>query len=151
MPVRISDLTEAAAVIATMEEYDQLGQSEFLATYGFAPSRVYVVEHEGRRAAVRLGATPHDSALSPGVRLLEAIRTVLDSEHQSQIGSSELGRAISEFEAWSTRDPIDVRELAARLRPYDIQPRLLRHGNDVFRGYRHTDFDDAFVCYLEPV
>jgi hypothetical protein len=49
------------------------------------------------------------------------------------------------------RDPIEARELAARLRPCDIQPRLLRHGNDVFRGYRRTDFDDAFVRYLEPV
>jgi hypothetical protein len=49
MAMRISDLTDRSAVIAAMEEYDRLGQSAFLANYGFDPSRVYVVEHDGRR------------------------------------------------------------------------------------------------------
>jgi hypothetical protein len=104
-----------------------------------------------RHAAVRLSAIPDEVALSPGVRLLEAIRTVLESKREAQIGSSELVRAISESETWPTRDAIDVRELAGRLRTYDIQPRLLRHGNEVFRGYRCEDFADAFLRYLNPV
>ena len=104
-----------------------------------------------RHAAIRLSATLHETTLSPGVRLLDAIRIVLASKRQSQIGSAELARAINETETWPTRDPIDARELAARLRPYDIQPRLLRHGNEVFRGYRCADFEDAFVRYLDPV
>jgi hypothetical protein len=49
MTVRISDLTDRSAVVAAMEEYDRLGQSAFLAAYGFDPSRIYVMEHDGRR------------------------------------------------------------------------------------------------------
>ena len=75
----------------------------------------------------------------------------LTSKRQSQIGSVELARAVSESEVWPTREEIDARELAVRLRPYDIQPRLLRHGSEVFRGYRCEDFVDAFVRYLQPV
>ena len=103
-----------------------------------------------RDAAIRLSARTHETTLSPGVRLLDAIRIVLESKHQSQIGSSELARAISDTEMWPTRDPVDTRELAARLRAYDIQARLLRHGNEVFRGYQCADFDDAFARYMHP-
>ena len=102
-----------------------------------------------RHAAVRLSATPHETTLSPGVRLLDAIRTVLAAKRQPQIGSAELARAINETEMSPARDLIDVRALAARLRPFDVQPRLLRHGNEVFRGYRCADFADAFVRYLD--
>jgi hypothetical protein len=102
-----------------------------------------------RDGAVRLGKTPDDIALSPGVRLLETMRLVIGSKQQSQISSAELARAISDSETWPTKDAIDARELAARLRPYAIHPRLLRHGNEVFRGYRAADFDDAFARYLQ--
>jgi Protein of unknown function (DUF3631) len=102
-----------------------------------------------RHAAVRLSATPHETAMSPGVRLLEAIRIVLASKRESQIGSVELARAVNDTETWPGNDPINARELAARLRAYDIQPRLLRHGNEVFRGYRCEDFADALVRYLD--
>jgi hypothetical protein len=104
-----------------------------------------------RQAAVRLRAKPGETATSPGLRLLEAIRSVLALSQRCRVGSVELARALNQSEAWTERDPIDARELAARLRPYDIQPRLLRHGNEVYRGYRGTDFDDAFVRYLDPV
>jgi hypothetical protein len=50
---------------------------------------------------------------------------------------------MSEPETRSAQDLIDPRELAALLRPYDIQPRPLRHSSEVFRGYRCDDFDDA--------
>ena len=104
-----------------------------------------------RQAAVRLSAAPDHTTLSPGVRLLDTIRIVLASKRQSQIGSVELARAVSESEAWPTREEIDARDLARQLRQYDIQPRLIRHGSEVFRGYRCEDFADAFVRYLEPV
>ena len=81
-------------------------------------------------------------------RLLAAIRTVLQDTHLPHIASAELARALNESEMSFGRDPIDARELAARLRQYDIRPRLLRHGNDVFRGYTCGDFKDAFCRYL---
>jgi hypothetical protein len=53
--------------------------------------------------------------------------------------------------AFLGREPIDARELAAQLRDYDIRPRLLRHGNEVFRGYRRGDCGDAFGPYVPSV
>jgi hypothetical protein len=34
-------------VLRAIEEYDRLGQDEFLATYGFGPARAYLLIHEG--------------------------------------------------------------------------------------------------------
>ena len=61
---------------------------------------------------------------------------------------AELAMALSASYMSIGAERIDARELAARLRGYDIQPRLLRSGNDIFRGYRSGDFADAFTRYL---
>lgn len=42
-------LTRREAVLAAIAEYDELGQKEFLDRYGYAPSRAYLLEHDGRR------------------------------------------------------------------------------------------------------
>jgi hypothetical protein len=65
-----------------------------------------------------------------------------------QIASAELAVAVNGTELTLGPEPIDVRDLAARLREYDIRPCLLRHGNEVFRGYRRADFEDAFSRYV---
>jgi hypothetical protein len=36
-------------VLRAIEEYDRLGQDEFLATYGFGPARAYLLIYEGRK------------------------------------------------------------------------------------------------------
>jgi hypothetical protein len=99
-------------------------------------------------AAVALSARATTDDRSPGVRLLEAIRTVLERTDRMQIASAELALAVSDSEVSLRPEPIDARELAARLREYDIRPFLLRSGNDIFRGYRCGDFADAFSRYL---
>ena len=73
--------------------------------------------------------------------------TLQDTRHP-HTASANLARALSESEVFLDGDAIDAREPAARPRQYDITPRLLRHGNDVFRGYQHSDFEDAFRRYL---
>lgn len=85
------------------------------------------------------------------MRLLEAIRTVFERTDRSQIASAELALAVNESELALGPEPIDARELAARLREFDIRPRLLRRGNDVFRGYCRADFQDPFDRYLPAV
>lgn len=44
----LSDLSNPRAVIAAVEEFDQLGREAFLKRYGFKPARSYFLEHEGR-------------------------------------------------------------------------------------------------------
>ena len=102
----------------------------------------------GEAAAIALSARSTTDDRSPGVRLLEAIQTVLQESDRSQIASAELAVAINVSDVSFGPEPIDARELAARLREYDIRPRPIRRGNDVFRGYCRTDFDDAFTRYL---
>lgn len=45
----LSELTDAAAVLAAMREFDALGRDRFLEKHGFARSRYFLVEHDGRR------------------------------------------------------------------------------------------------------
>jgi hypothetical protein len=44
----LSDITRDA-VLRTIEEYDRLGQDDFLDRYGFGPARQYVLLHGGNR------------------------------------------------------------------------------------------------------
>jgi len=100
-------------------------------------------------AAIALSARSAADDRNPGVRLLEAIRAVLlERSDRKQIASAELATAVNESDPSFGADPIDVREIAVRLREFDIRPRPLRRGNDVFRGYCRSDFEDAFGRYL---
>jgi hypothetical protein len=45
----LSDLSERAAVLQAMAEYDQLGRDAFLARYGYGPARSYFVLHDGKQ------------------------------------------------------------------------------------------------------
>ena len=47
-PVSLNDITRDA-VLKAMEDYDALGQSEFLDIYGFHPARSYVLVHNAKR------------------------------------------------------------------------------------------------------
>jgi len=44
----LSDLTNRNAVLSAIAEYDAIGQSAFLAKYGFAQARRYYLKHDGR-------------------------------------------------------------------------------------------------------
>jgi len=43
----LADLTESAAVLRAIEEFDALGRQGFLDKYGFGPSREYFLRHDG--------------------------------------------------------------------------------------------------------
>jgi len=45
-------------------------------------------------------------------------------------------------------EPLDARGLARLLKPYGVKPEKLREGDDTFRGYRSTSFEDAWARYL---
>ena len=99
-------------------------------------------------AAIALSARATTDDRSPGVRLLEAIRDVLERSGRAQIASAELALAVNESDVPLGPEPIDVRDLAVRLKEYDIKPRPIRRGSEVFRGYCCADFQDAFARYL---
>jgi len=44
----LSNLSSPSAVVAAIKEFDRLGQEKFLDSYGFAPSREYVLLFDGR-------------------------------------------------------------------------------------------------------
>jgi Protein of unknown function (DUF3631) len=46
------------------------------------------------------------------------------------------------------KKPISKRALASLLKPFDIEPKRVRIGDDTLRGYERQQFDDAFVRYL---
>ncbi len=44
----LSDLTDPIAVVTATQEFDALGRDAFLKKYGFGPSRIYFLRHEGK-------------------------------------------------------------------------------------------------------
>jgi len=44
----LSELTERAAILAAMREYDELGQDAFLEKYGYSPARRYRLVQDGK-------------------------------------------------------------------------------------------------------
>jgi putative DNA primase/helicase len=51
---------------------------------------------------------------------------------------------------WKHGRPITDRQLAAQLKPYKIQPKTVRRGNETEKGYMLAWFEDTFARYLPP-
>ncbi len=114
----------------------------------------------GDHASQTWGARARDAALvltlgrdhfapTRGARLLSDIKIVFD---QDRLPTAELiARLISLEEApWGTVNgqPLEPRTLAAELRGYDIHPHTLRFDDLPLKGYRRSDFQDAWDRYL---
>lgn len=108
-----------------------------------------------RNAAVRLASNSSDATLSNGTELLVDIRRVFETRTQDWITTELLIGALSadEERPWRTLnngEPISAKQLAYRLREYGIRSANIKiPSTDMVRkGYRRTDFDDAFSRYL---
>lgn len=53
MAATVGELTDRNAVLAAIEEFDQLGRDAFLAKYGFGPSTRYTLRRDGRNYDVK--------------------------------------------------------------------------------------------------
>lgn len=134
-----------------------------------------------RDAAVHLVATARESTPSLGVRLLSDIREVFrrnaltvalvadvallggggdrqEANEEDWPESLSTERLISgllqlEESVWGDLKgkPLNDRGLSARLRKYDIKPRVVRIGGSTPRGYRREDFHEAWARYLSPL
>jgi hypothetical protein len=105
-----------------------------------------------RVAAVALVTDSKRETPSLGVKLLADIKEVFGSG--DHIGTEALLSELHQLEESPWGDlrgkPLDARGLARRLSPYDIKPTNVRHGSDVFKGYRREDLHDAWQRYLGP-
>lgn len=100
-------------------------------------------------AAVALSGIETKKDQSSDVQLLARIRRALGEIHKDRIPSADLVRALTEQDD-AHDGTLDMRRLARALETFEIQPRLIRAGSAVFRGYTRGDFTDAFVRYLPP-
>ncbi len=108
-------------------------------------------ERARRAAAVLAGkqATDDDSV---GVQLLFDIRATFDDLGHEEIPSRNLvdGLARIEESPWAELDGrrLTAARLAGLLRAFEIRPQHWREGARTVRGYRRSDFEDAFRRYL---
>lgn len=106
-----------------------------------------------RRALVELCAEAQTGDQSTGVRLLADIRLIFAERRLDRISSADLVTALIEVETspWaecSHGKPITKSKLARILGRFGITPISVRFEDGIRKGYRFSDFQDAFSRYL---
>ena len=109
-----------------------------------------------RVAAVTLVTEAKTAVPSIGVLLLRDLRTVFNeleirNSVTDQLLTNLRGIEDSPWAVIRKGEPLDARGLAHRLRKYGIEPKPIREGDRVFKGYRRAQFEDAWSRYLEPL
>lgn len=107
----------------------------------------YGWEEAVRDAAVKLNETRKEQEPSLGTKLLSDIRTLFRKDKQ-EIGTQELVSELNSLidSPWANlkERQLSDRDLATRLKKYDVSPSKIRIGEKTIRGYRRTDFTDAW-------
>jgi hypothetical protein len=107
-----------------------------------------------RRAALTLSGAGGDARDSLSSLLLADIRAVFREREVDRLFSQELlqdlcGREERPWGEWGRgRGSMSPRQLAARLKPFGVQPGSLRDGAKTGKGYTREQFADAFRRYL---
>jgi hypothetical protein len=103
-----------------------------------------------RKAGVTLVTVAKDIEPSLGIKLLSDIRTLFTG--LDIMASKDLVAELVKLEESPWADlhgrELDNRGLAKRLREYEIKPAVHRIGTGTVRGYRKSDFADAWASYL---
>jgi hypothetical protein len=106
-----------------------------------------------RRSAVALVAQSSDHGGSLGVMLLRDLRDIFGDADRLPT-EIILARLIKlEESPWGDLrgKPLDARGLARRLGKYGVQPKRMRDGESVVRGYEAAELSDPFNRYLPNV
>ena len=108
-----------------------------------------------RWAALQLHGARHADDDSLGVRLLADCRQVFDEQRADVLFTRDLLAALQLIEdaPWGSWDPPrTAHRLAGLLQPYGVRAQSMpvRDGDQVARGYRRADFEDAWARYLPP-
>jgi Protein of unknown function (DUF3631) len=111
-----------------------------------------------REAAIALAGSTGNDNQSVREQLLSDVRSIFQDRNISRISSEDLAKALGEmierpWPEWSKGRPITQRQIARLLKPFGIQPRLLRIEEKVSRGYDKDDnsFLDACSRYAGVV
>jgi hypothetical protein len=104
-----------------------------------------------RRAAIQLSGPNEPDEETIGIRLLADTREAFDGNEQlpTQTLLEHLnGLDEASWGSWNAGEGMRPRELANKLRPYEIRSRDLRTDEGTRKGYRRSDFEDAWERYL---
>jgi hypothetical protein len=106
-----------------------------------------------RRALVELCTEAQADDQSTGARLLADIRQIFTGGELDRISSADLVEALAAIETspwteWSHGKPLTTPKLARMLGRFGIAPDSIRFGDCTRKGYRLSDFEDAFSRYL---
>jgi putative DNA primase/helicase len=104
-----------------------------------------------REAAEALSSSG-DGDASVRVQLLRDIRDIFVTRSALRIPSEDLTKALAEmverpWPEWSKGKPITQRQIARLLKPFGIEPRVIRVGSETARGYQLDDLQDALSRY----
>ena len=105
-----------------------------------------------RKAALKL-AGAEDAQMSRNQVLLADIQAIFSSLHTDRIFTVDLITALclDEAKGWASchkNQPITAKQIADNLKGYKIQPKDVRIGHQVKKGYCLEEFTDAFNRYL---
>jgi hypothetical protein len=105
-----------------------------------------------RCSAVALVADSKRASGSLGVRLLADIRDAFSRSEDDKISTDDLLDYLITIDEAPWGDlrgkPLDARGLSRRLSKYDIQPKNIRLGSRICKGYDRGDLIDAWSRYL---
>jgi hypothetical protein len=106
-----------------------------------------------RKAIVTLCGEAQAEDQSSGVRLLQDVRGIFAERQVDEISSAELSEALAQIETspwgeWSKGKPISTAKLARLLKPFEVYPDRIGDRDSRIRGYKVSQFQDAFSCYL---
>jgi len=103
-----------------------------------------------RRSAVTLVTASSDRTGSLGVTLLRDLRRIFGD--QERLSTEVILEQLHEVEESPWADlrgkALDARGLSRRLSKYDVKPKLIRDGGNVFRGYTAADLADPWSRYV---
>jgi putative DNA primase/helicase len=107
-----------------------------------------------RRALAELFAGSEGEDTSLKVELLADIKMVYDERGIDRLSSDTLVSALNEMSdhPWCEINhgkQMTARTLAKLLKPFRIEPRQIRDGQEKSRGYLKEDFEDSWARYLK--
>jgi putative DNA primase/helicase len=106
-----------------------------------------------RRAVQSAGTATGDHEQSARATLLADIRTIFADRGLDRLASADLVEGLVAIEGrpwaeWKAGQPITPSGLARQLVRFEIKPETIRTGDRTPKGYRLTQFEDAFARYL---
>lgn len=81
---------------------------------------------------------------NPAQELLLSIKAAFEQDHLSKISTRDLLERLNK----AGYGNMSGKQLAVLLSPYGVQPKQMRSGNTVSRGYDKSEFDPIFESYL---